>query len=483
MAGLGASSLITFNIEHQAAVNHLYDMGSVGILQKLSSSLDTMRSSGYDAPHSIRFINIVLSDDGNVEVHAHADSKEDMQQLSRIRGWDLEFEKSISVPTKSYAVETPRINLESFNIQTRKRKAAAIKELLENNIRFVGPLRNVSLRRVDDIRDIRWCNTNKSASSLIIEFRTAQQANEILDSGVFVGGKHYKCQSADNKFRRCGRCQAFDHDELSCSSVPRCGKCVLKRVTSVCTSNIRDCANCHVPHQAKAADCPAKEAHKQKLRYVDRSSQVGETDHKEPAPDPQSRTAARNLLSPNPMPITPHIKSEIKVEKDPSPSNPGLVRELYQGGAAAQRNTSMSANAQHETYVKAEGGEPIREMGVAQSNSPDLTFILRRLDELRMAFEQNSDPDLTLIHRKFEDLRMAIVRNHPPDRTLLQRQLQDLRLLIEPLSVPHHQRSLRRKRRADEMLTGEPSSYARKRPKRATRGRYRKVPKPQPRTR
>lgn len=86
VAGPDASSLITLNIEHQAAVNHLYDMGSVGILQKLSSSLETMRSSGHDAPHSIHFTTAVLSEEGIVEVHAHAESKEDMERLSRIRG-------------------------------------------------------------------------------------------------------------------------------------------------------------------------------------------------------------------------------------------------------------------------------------------------------------------------------------------------------------------------------------------------------------
>ena len=476
VAGLGASSLITFDIEHQAAVNALYDMGSVGILQKLSDSLDTMRSLGHDAPHFIRFTNIVLSDDGDVEVHAHADSKEDMQRLSRIRGWDLEFEKSISVPAKSYAVETPRINVESFNIHTRKQKAAATKELLEANLHLV-----LSLHSVDDIRNIRWCVEQRNESNLIIELRTAQQANKILDVGLFIRSKHYICEFAGRKLRRCGRCQTFGHDQMSCSSAHRCGRCGSYHPTWLCISSIKHCVNCHGPHQTSDPTCPAVKAYRQKLRYFDRSSHV-ETDHRQsaPDPDPQSRTVARDQPSLSPIPITPHIRTEIKIEEDQSPSNP---RELYQGGAAAQRLTSMSANAQHETYVKAEGSEPSQEMGVAQNNSLDLTLIFGRLEELRMAFEQNSDPDLTLIQRKFEDLRVAIEKNRPPDRMLLQRQLQDLRLLVEPLSVPQHQRSPRRKRRANEMLPGGPSSYARKRPKNATRGRNRgKVPKPQPRT-
>ncbi|CAD6577572.1 MAG: hypothetical protein ASARMPREDX12_008400 [Alectoria sarmentosa] len=99
-----ASFLITFNIERQETVNCLDDMGSDGILQRLSSSLETMRSLGHDAPDSIQLTNAMLLDNGDVEVHAHAGAKEDMERLSRIRGWDLEFEKSISAPAKSYAV-------------------------------------------------------------------------------------------------------------------------------------------------------------------------------------------------------------------------------------------------------------------------------------------------------------------------------------------------------------------------------------------
>ena len=475
VADLGASSLITFNIEHQAAVNHLYDMGSIGILQKLSSSLDTMRSSGHDAPHSIRFTNILLLDDGNVEVHADADSKEDMQRLSKIRGWDLEFEKSISVPTESYAIETPRINLESLDIRTRKQKAAAIKELLEANLHLV-----LSLRSVDDIRNVRWCAKQREESNLIIELRTAQQANKILDVGLYIRGKHYICEFAGQKIRRCGRCQTLGHDQMSCSYAHRCGRCGSHHATWLCGSSILHCVNCHGPHQTSDPTCPAVRARRQRLRYTDHCSARGETEHQKPAPDPQSRTAARNPPSPSPMPITPLIKSEIKVEEDQSPLNPGPVREVYQGGAAAQRHTSMSANAQHETYVKAEGSEPTQEMAVAQNNPLDLTLILGRLDELRMAFEQSADPDLTLIHRRFEDLRIAIERSRLPDRTLLQRQLQDLRLLVEPLAVPQHQRSPRRKRRVDEMLTGEPSSNARKRPKHATRARHGRYRDPVP---
>ena len=267
VVGPDASSLIPFNVERQESVNCLDDMGSDGILQRLSSSLETMRSLGHDAPDSIQLTNAMLLDNGDVEVHAHAEAKEDMERLSRIQGWDLVFEKSISVPAKSYAVETPRISVDDLNMQTRKSKATAIRELLDENLRFV-----FSLRSVDDIRNIRWCSGHKKKSGLIIEFPTAQQADEVLNSGVYIRGKHYKCQYyVGKKLTRCGTCQAYGHYKRRCSSVRRCGGCASQHRRSACTSKTRICANCHGPHPANAPSCPAKEAYKQTLRYTDPS--------------------------------------------------------------------------------------------------------------------------------------------------------------------------------------------------------------------
>lgn len=416
VGGRDASSLITFNIENQATVNHLNDMGSVGILLRLSSSLDTMRSLGHDVPDSIRFTEAMLLDIGNVEVLAHAGSKGDMERLSRIRGWDLEFERSISAPAKSYAVETARISVDSLDMRTRKHKAKAIRELLEENSRA-----GVSLRCVDDIHNIRWCQGYKKESSLVIKFRTAQQADEVLRSGIFVRGKHYKCHLVDLQILRCGRCQAFGHHRLCCSSAYRCGRCASQHATSACTSNIILCANCQGSHEAKAATCPAREAHKQRLRHTDPSSRIGKAEHEERAPEPQSQAAALNLPSPNSMPITPHNEGEVKVEKDVSLQKFGPVREHH-----PLRHTSMPASSQHEPHVKAEGSEHTQELGLVQNQPSELTSIQRRLDGLETAVKRLSSP-----------------QRHPR----------------------------RRKRGADEMLTGGPSSYARKQTRRATQSR------------
>lgn len=379
VVGLEASSLITFNVEHQAAVNRLYVMGSVRILQNVISSLETMRSSGHDAPLTIRFTNAVLLEDGNVEIYAHAESKDDMERLSRIRGWDLEFEKSISIPAQSYAVETPRINIGSFNIQTRTHKVAAIEELLEENPRLRG-----CLRSVDDIRNIRWCTGQRQESSLIIELRTAQQANRVLDIGFLIRGKHYSCEFPRQKVRRCGRCQTFGHDQLSCSSAHRCGNCASQHATWQCVSSIRHCANCHGPHQTSDKNCPSMRAYRQTLHYTDHSAPVGETEHQELAPESKSQTANLSLPSSNPRPVAPHNESEIKVKKNDSLPNLGSVREHHRGGAAAPKHPSRRVNTRTEPHVRPENSEPTQVIGLAQNDPPDLTLLRRELEDLRM---------------------------------------------------------------------------------------------------
>lgn len=365
------------------------------------------------------------------------------------------------MPTKSYAVEIPRINVESCNIQTRKHKAAAIGELLEENTRFVA-----SLRSVDDIRNVRWCKEDRKQSSLAIEFRTAQQANKILDICVFIRGKHYNCEFADQQLRRCGKCQTFGHDQMSCSSAHRCGRCASQHATWLCKSNILHCANRHGPHQTSDVTCPAMKAYKQRLRYPVHSSPVGETELEEPLPGPQSRTAALSPPTSNPMPIIPHDEGEIKVEEEESLQIIGLVRENH--------DLSIPGNAQNEPPVRAEGSEPNHEMDLARKHPADLTLIQRHVEGLRAVVERLNNPwDFTLIERQLQDLRTVVERlNNPPNLTLIQRRVEDLRMVVERLSVPQHQHSAKRKRGADERLSGRRSSYARKQPKRATQGRY-----------
>lgn len=414
--GADAFSIITFNIEHQAVVNHLNAMDSDDVLHFLSSSLETMRSSGHDVPDSVKFTNAMLLSTGDVEVYAHAGSKEASERLSRIRGWNFEFEKAISVPAKAYAVETHRIRFDSLNMQTRNHKAETIRELLEENLRFIDPL-----RRVDDIQNIRWCNNgNKRLSSLVIEFRTAQQANKVLDLGMYIRGKHCKCKFVDQKPRRCGKCQAFGHSEDSCSSERQCGRCTLNHATLACTSTLRPCANCHGPHEAKDRFCPAKKAYWQRLRYTDPSSPVSITALEEPATEPQHRSASLEPPSPNPTLTTEHSEGETKVVQEEALPTIDPVREHNPGRAVTPRQISIAAHSQHEPYIKAEDGELTEEIDLAQS-PPDLTAIQKGLDDLLKQFN-------------------------------------DLRTKLEQPSIPQTPPPQGTKREADEMLKGEPSS-------------------------
>ncbi|CAD6580870.1 MAG: hypothetical protein ASARMPRED_000353 [Alectoria sarmentosa] len=352
VAGPDGSSLITFNIERQATVNLLDGMGSDGILRRLSSTLETMRSLGHSAPDSIQLTNAMLLDNGDVEVHAHAETKEDMERLSRIRGWDLEFEKSISAPAKSYAVRTSRISVDSLNIRIRKQKAAVIRKLLEENLRFA-----VSLRSVDDIRDIRWCRGHKKESSLVIEFRTDQQADEVLNSGVFPGAENVK-------------------------------------PTVITRDAVLLCVNAEDVHHsivANASSCPAKEGYKNKLRYTDPSSLAGGTKHDGAAPESRRRTAALSLPSPDSMPASPDEEAGIKSEGNKSIQNAGRVRD-HQGCVAALRDASTLAHPQHKPYVKAEGSDKILGIDLAQNQHSNPTLIERRLEAVEKAIEQLSRP-------------------------------------------------------------------------------------------
>lgn len=266
------SELVTFEIKHQATVNHLVLATSQEILDHLYRSLQKIVATRESVTDWVHLSEPRLVDDGGIMFRADTDSQ-DIFRPAPIDAWEAEFEAGMSprVPTFKLAFTAPDII--GMNFATRKGKAKVIHELIDLNNHRLSSLHGDS-----DIIDIAWSPhlNRERPTSLLIEFSNIQLAEQILHQGLAWQGIIYKCHKIPMKFSlpRCGRCQNYGHLDGKCSAPYCCGTCAEAHSTKVCTSSNVRCALCGGPHQARSAICPVRIVELNKVRFPTRENPV-----------------------------------------------------------------------------------------------------------------------------------------------------------------------------------------------------------------
>ena len=259
------SKSITFEIKHQATVNHLTLANSQEILDHLYRSLQKIIATRESLPDLIHLSEPRLVDDGNLIFKADTDSY-DLFHAAPMNAWEAEFEAGLSLKVPTFKVAMTEMGFNSINIATRKSKADVIHKLIGlNRDRFS------SLHSDFDIIDLSWPprSAGKRATSLFIEFPNRQLANDVLQQGFAWHGRIHTCQMVQyaSKLSRCRRCQACGHTVVGCSAPYCCGICAEAHPTKDCTSPNQQCAACGGQHQAKNIKCPIRIAERKKIRF------------------------------------------------------------------------------------------------------------------------------------------------------------------------------------------------------------------------
>lgn len=119
-----------------------------------------------------------------------------------------------------------------------------------------------------DIQYIGWLTRKtptKSASSVIIEFATPEDANKIIDEGLVWQGELFQCGRYERQCRlkQCFNCQKYGHIGTQCKTTTACGYCAQEHSSRDCPSKnerteSRKCAVCHGKHEAWSQQCPAR---------------------------------------------------------------------------------------------------------------------------------------------------------------------------------------------------------------------------------
>ena len=123
---------------------------------------------------------------------------------------------------EAYGVQMQNVNPYFMHIGTKAEKVTARKRLIADNRGRIS-----SIHQIQDIKYIEWVSNDapeKNRGAVLLEFRTPEQANDVIKIGLQWQGVVHTCRKyrRNCKPRQCTRCQVYGHGEKQCASLPRC---------------------------------------------------------------------------------------------------------------------------------------------------------------------------------------------------------------------------------------------------------------------
>jgi hypothetical protein len=212
----------------------------------------------------------------------------DMEALRQFaEDWEHRIANGAAVRIPTYGVLAHGIRTSSMDMERFEELRDG---LLQDNKPFIPNA---------EIKYIGWLtrsSATKSASSVIVEFAKAEDANRIIDEGLIWQGEVFQCELYDRqcRLRQCFRCHKYGHIGTQCKATTTCGYCAKEHATRECPvkndrTEPRKCAACQGEHEAWNGQCPTR---KQELAKVKAAYKTRPRYHPEnPTPlVPTSRT-------------------------------------------------------------------------------------------------------------------------------------------------------------------------------------------------
>ena len=124
------------------------------------------------------------------------------------------------------------------------------------------------------IKPPHLCVSGQKVAHVVFGFNSHWEANNAIEAGMFIEGKHSNVRKMLTEPRRCLKCQRFGHYIPDCkATTDTCARCGEQHKTSQC--NITEmasfkCANCKDPgakgHGAVDRNCPTFKTEKDKIQ-------------------------------------------------------------------------------------------------------------------------------------------------------------------------------------------------------------------------
>ncbi|KAJ6436165.1 restless-like transposase [Purpureocillium lavendulum] len=239
-----------------------------------------------------------------------------------------------------------------------------------------------------EIKYVGWLtksSSSKSASSVIVEFAKAEDANRIIDEGLIWQGEVFQCERYDRqcRLRQCFRCHKYGHIGTQCRATTACGYCAQDHPTRECPAKNDDmaprkCAACRGEHEAWNSQCPTR---KQELAKIKDAYKARPKYHPEnPMPfvpaagDSLNRT--KETTRPGRPTLEPRQSQGTRPSRSRSPTKKIQKRQTPTSSQSHNENANLNINNATDP-ADAEKARPKRAYNVRKSKDTVMATLLR----------------------------------------------------------------------------------------------------------
>ena len=193
---------------------------------------------------------------GTDNVEITVSHREALNTLALDKGWKVRLRSHLQKGQDVFKVLMKDVPLASMDLSNKKQRKIATKRVETCNSggsytgNFVQTLNFAP----------RLQNKDVEKSSIIVDFRKPEPANQALAQGLLWDGGRYDCVRwfEGDLFEQCSKCQAFEYHEMECDGEMRCGKCAGSHSTVYCDQTFRKCVLCDGAHESTDSNCPSR---------------------------------------------------------------------------------------------------------------------------------------------------------------------------------------------------------------------------------
>ncbi|EKG09001.1 Zinc finger CCHC-type protein [Macrophomina phaseolina MS6] len=240
-------------------ISHLRSQAPTHLKERINRAL---KSQTDPEVNKIQVVAAKQLRSGDIAAYTRNQQEKEILQESA-HSWAETFGGTARIVTQTYGVIVHGVHTKSIDPSdmenTIKLLQAENKPLLPNaEIKYVGWLTKAS--------------TSKKASSLVVEFSRAEDANAAIAGGMVWQAEMLSCELYDRtcKVKQCFNCQKYGHIGTQCQAPQACGYCAGQHSSKECSQKEdpnaeRKCAACKRSHTAWSAICPERKKEKDRV--------------------------------------------------------------------------------------------------------------------------------------------------------------------------------------------------------------------------
>ena len=194
------------------------------------------------------------------DIAIHTANEIETQKLVEEESWTQVLGKKACIVTQTFGVVAHAVRIDSISM---KEKEGVMKQIRAKNTASIPDL---------EIKWIGWLSnptSGKKETSLVIECKTATQANGAIEEGLAIGAELHRCTLYNPacKQKQCFNCQQYGHLVIHCTNTQACGYCAAAHRSQDCKKDApKKCILCKRAHETWDHRCEFKKKELERIR-------------------------------------------------------------------------------------------------------------------------------------------------------------------------------------------------------------------------